>query len=345
MVADVIQADYEQLEAIAAVFAEHQSRVQRIVKALDADIDMLKRGGWIAQAADDFSSHMDGDVLPSIQRLSQSLGDASTTTRRLIEIFETADMDGSGNLGGADAGTGGGFFQGPGDPKFTIGLKGTLKQPWYDDETGLKVGLYGKYQQDLFRLGHMSADIDGTQLEFNALRSAVEVEGFFGVNPLTGELGAEIGGKIGFYGLESQITTPVGPGELTARTRLMAEAEASAGLTYNPKTGEFDAGVELRAFAGVEVETRYKVGNDIGSVEAKAAVQFGAGLTGVADVGFENGKFKFDLQGSAALGIGVKLGVDFEVDVGGAVDAASDAIDAGADLLEDAGNAILGWLS
>lgn len=100
MAADPIQVDFEQLQKVAQLFEQEQGHVRQIHRNLESDIQMLKTGGWLAEAADVYAKKMDDEVLPGIQRLDRAYGHASETTRQIIQIFEKADEEAAGFLRG-----------------------------------------------------------------------------------------------------------------------------------------------------------------------------------------------------------------------------------------------------
>lgn len=99
---------------------------------------------------------------------------------------------------------------------------------------------------------------------------------------------------------------------------------------------QMNAEAKLEAIA---VEAEGSVGVNIlgGEVEASAGVNVGIGAH--AEVGYKDGKFKFDV--GASLGVGVS--VDVEVDVGGMVDTVVDGAQAAWEGIRDGWNKFWDW--
>jgi uncharacterized protein YukE len=65
---------------------------------LQADMEVCKGGGWIADAADAHYTRMESDILPSVERLARALRQASDFMNQVQDIFEEADEEGSSYL-------------------------------------------------------------------------------------------------------------------------------------------------------------------------------------------------------------------------------------------------------
>lgn len=97
---DLISVDDKEAKKVALQFEQEAERVQRVFKQLQGDIDILKKGGWIADAADVYYQKMDGEVMPGVNRLSRALNNACDTTHRLMELFVRADEEACQHLRG-----------------------------------------------------------------------------------------------------------------------------------------------------------------------------------------------------------------------------------------------------
>ena len=95
---DLISLDQEQAQKVANDFEQEAERIQRLFKTLQSDTDMLRKGGWIANAADLYYQKMDNEVMPGVNRLSQALMNAAQTTRQITQIFTQADEEASNVL-------------------------------------------------------------------------------------------------------------------------------------------------------------------------------------------------------------------------------------------------------
>lgn len=98
MATDIIQAEYQALERIAAQFANEQKRIKGVLQNLHHHHDRLRRGGWIAEAADVFYRDMDNRVLPSLDKLLYALGQSEVTVREIARMMHLAEDDACGGL-------------------------------------------------------------------------------------------------------------------------------------------------------------------------------------------------------------------------------------------------------
>ena len=96
MTADVIQARYDNLDAVASRFGgagaasiELQRRVARCVEALE-------HGGWIGRGADAFFAEMHGEIYPAMQRLTRALEEARSVTLEANRILRAAEEEAAG---------------------------------------------------------------------------------------------------------------------------------------------------------------------------------------------------------------------------------------------------------
>jgi WXG100 family type VII secretion target len=97
--ADVIQADYTQLQSIAQQFSNSQQNIQMLNQRLNQHIEQLRGQGWIGAGAQSFYTEMDTVLLPGIKRLCEALNLAETTTHRIISEFQAAEEDAKNLLG------------------------------------------------------------------------------------------------------------------------------------------------------------------------------------------------------------------------------------------------------
>lgn len=104
--------------------------------------------------------------------------------------------------------------------------------------------------------------------------------------------------------------------------------------------GKLDVQVNAEAkLEAIAVEAEGSVGVNVlgGEIEASAGVNVGIGAH--AEVGYKDGKFKFDV--GASLGVG--FSVDVEIDVGGMVDTVADGAKAAWDGVKDGWNKLWDW--
>lgn len=137
MASGVVSVNYEALQKVAQGFGEQQRQVQRINRNVTESVEVLKRGGWVADAANQFYRTMDQDVLRSMQRLNTALGHSQAATLDIIRVFRQAEEEASGVMRGegGTAGTGGtGVGIGGTSGQFgdgSVAPQPITNQPWY----------------------------------------------------------------------------------------------------------------------------------------------------------------------------------------------------------------------
>jgi WXG100 family type VII secretion target len=110
--ADVIQAQYEQLAEIASGFGQQGEVTEEISTQVAQAMSSLQDGGWIGLGADAFFAEMESLVLPGMQRLAAALAEARTVTLQIRNVLQQAEEEASSPFGGS-AGPG---LAGPGAP-------------------------------------------------------------------------------------------------------------------------------------------------------------------------------------------------------------------------------------
>ncbi len=90
---DVIQANYEVLESIAARFGSESERVEEMNGRLQSALRSLQNGGWVGQGANAFFDEMDSVVLPGAARLTEALTQARTVTLEVKHIIQEAEEE------------------------------------------------------------------------------------------------------------------------------------------------------------------------------------------------------------------------------------------------------------
>jgi WXG100 family type VII secretion target len=95
MSADVIQARYDNLEAIAYRFAQTHNDILRLQQLLTRSFKPLQDGGWRGRGATAFFAEMNNTVFPASKRLAQALETARAVTLEAKKILETAEQEAS----------------------------------------------------------------------------------------------------------------------------------------------------------------------------------------------------------------------------------------------------------
>ena len=93
MFTDRIQADYDELEAIARQFDREGQDVERLLMRIRALVEELEGGGWQGQGARAFYDEMYQEVLPALRRLFDALYQASDATTQIIHTLRQAETE------------------------------------------------------------------------------------------------------------------------------------------------------------------------------------------------------------------------------------------------------------
>ncbi len=113
MSSDVIQANYEALESIAARFGQQSEMNAAMYGRLRQAVQVLEQGGWEGQGSSAFFAEMDGTIYPALQRLIDALDEAQSTTLEIKQIIQQAEEEAAAPFGGTAA-EGGGTVADPG---------------------------------------------------------------------------------------------------------------------------------------------------------------------------------------------------------------------------------------
>ncbi|MBV9789708.1 MAG: WXG100 family type VII secretion target, partial [Chloroflexi bacterium] len=93
MSADVIQAKYDDLDAIASRFSQQSTAVNALSTQVRRGFEALAGGGWEGKGSAAFFAEMENDVFPAVQRLRQVLDEARTVTLEAKAILERAEQE------------------------------------------------------------------------------------------------------------------------------------------------------------------------------------------------------------------------------------------------------------
>ena len=94
--ADQIEANYEQLEAIQNRFAQLADFVEQMGKDTGGKVHTLREEGWQGEGSDAFYSEMSDEIVPAIGRLRASLEKASETIAKVAGTIHEADEEAQG---------------------------------------------------------------------------------------------------------------------------------------------------------------------------------------------------------------------------------------------------------
>lgn len=103
MLNDTIQVDYDQLADVANQFEQQAEECIQLTQRLKGPVEALQNGGWEGDAAKSFLAELDADVLPALQRLSDSLTEGEMMGKKIAAMMREAEEgatkgSGSGNI-------------------------------------------------------------------------------------------------------------------------------------------------------------------------------------------------------------------------------------------------------
>ncbi|MCM1412550.1 MAG: hypothetical protein NC305_18700, partial [Lachnospiraceae bacterium] len=195
--------------------------------------------------------------------------------------------------------------------------------------------------------GDVETDWGNSTYSADVMKAEEKLSAYVGLGGIGCEAGialtaltGTVGGQLGSDNLGAHASAQIDVGKV--------EASAGAKLGYYDENGDFNPqmGVSAKGEA-ILAEVSGKAGLDIAGAEVnvKGSVNFGIGAH--ADIGFQDGKFRFDV--GASLGVGGS--VSFEVDATGLInnvvehaqeigDAAKDVWDATTDFMSNTANAV-----
>ncbi len=101
MGADIIQAQYDQLAAVAQRFGAQAEACASIQQQLLQRMQPLEQGGWQGRGRNAFLAEMSSAVLPAVQRLIGALQSGQQTTRQIGDLIYRAEEEASRPFRGA----------------------------------------------------------------------------------------------------------------------------------------------------------------------------------------------------------------------------------------------------
>lgn len=104
---DMIQAEYEQLIAIAKRFSQHAEDIKTMYDGLRGKMQNLHEGGWQGRGSQAFFAEMNELTLPGVTRLQSALAEASSVMSQVVQTIQQAEEE-AANLfqGSHDGGVG-----------------------------------------------------------------------------------------------------------------------------------------------------------------------------------------------------------------------------------------------
>ncbi|MEZ4864324.1 MAG: WXG100 family type VII secretion target [Caldilineaceae bacterium] len=93
MSAEIIQAQYETLDAMARRFGARAEANQELQRRVQARTQALQQGGWEGRGAAAFLGEMHQELFPAMQRLTGALAAARTTMLQIKAIMQAAEQE------------------------------------------------------------------------------------------------------------------------------------------------------------------------------------------------------------------------------------------------------------
>lgn len=93
MSADVIQAQYDQLHQIALRFGQQAEAAAQTTQRVQESMRALQASGWEGRGSVAFFAEMNGQVVPSLQRLSGALQEGNRTTLQIAKVIKQAEEE------------------------------------------------------------------------------------------------------------------------------------------------------------------------------------------------------------------------------------------------------------
>ncbi|HFQ94444.1 MAG TPA: WXG100 family type VII secretion target [Anaerolineae bacterium] len=90
---NVIQVNYEQLEAIAGRFGQMAEENETLRANVTRGVDALRNGGWEGEGANTFLAEMDGMMFPAVERLINALEEAQKVTLEIVRVMREAEEE------------------------------------------------------------------------------------------------------------------------------------------------------------------------------------------------------------------------------------------------------------
>lgn len=98
MTVPIIQAEFEELEQISRQFDELAAINLAMCQRVTTTFDNLVPNGWEGSAASAFHNEMESDIVPTLQRLVESLATAAEVTRLIVSVLESAEEEAYGQF-------------------------------------------------------------------------------------------------------------------------------------------------------------------------------------------------------------------------------------------------------
>jgi len=95
--AEKIEVNYDELSNIQKLFNTESQGIGQLYQETKRKVDALsgqgQSAGWIGRGSEAFFAEMQNNILPSMQRLTQALLEASSATGRISQIFRSSEEE------------------------------------------------------------------------------------------------------------------------------------------------------------------------------------------------------------------------------------------------------------
>lgn len=95
MPSTTVRAHYDELRTIQQTFNRQADAVAQTNQGLKSRMETLKSGDWIGKGATAFYQEMDGQVVPSLQRLQRAMSEAARITAQIAQLMKQAEDEAS----------------------------------------------------------------------------------------------------------------------------------------------------------------------------------------------------------------------------------------------------------
>ena len=110
----VVRADYAELARMAACFAQQAEQSRRMLQRVRSEQATLQGGDWLGKGAQAFYAEMNGQVVPTLNRLVRAMEEAQRVTLQVSRLLKEAEdeaarclrANGSGGVAGVGQASG-----------------------------------------------------------------------------------------------------------------------------------------------------------------------------------------------------------------------------------------------
>ena len=93
MAPEIVQANYEELDKIAAQFGRGAAAAAQLRQRMQRSFEPLAQGGWQGRGADAFAKEMTATVLPTIERMARAMEAGRAVTLEIKGVMQRAEEE------------------------------------------------------------------------------------------------------------------------------------------------------------------------------------------------------------------------------------------------------------